>query len=153
MSAARITPEISGGCQCGKVSYVLRVVPTRSHFCHCRMCQRAVGGPFAALTGVGRGEIDWQGQPAFFRSSSVARRGFCAACGTPLSFEYPEDERVCVTKGSLDCHEDFSIEIHQGGESRWPCVALADGLPQKTIAASAEDRLAGMISYQAETGA
>ena len=43
---------MSGGCQCGAVRF--RVTSFgRSSVCHCRMCQKATGGLFAALFGFG----------------------------------------------------------------------------------------------------
>ncbi|MBN8928518.1 MAG: GFA family protein, partial [Rhodospirillales bacterium] len=71
------------------------------------MCQKAVGGPFFAWAGVPAADLVWtRGRPATFRSSSVAERGFCAACGTPLSFRYLSRlEAIDVSLGSLD-HPD-----------------------------------------------
>ena len=40
------TQALTGGCQCGRVRYALSVVPDDVSVCHCRMCQKAVGGPF-----------------------------------------------------------------------------------------------------------
>ena len=50
------------------------------------MCQKAFGGFFGALvTGCG---VTWtRGAPSYFQSSNKIRRGFCAACGTPLTYE------------------------------------------------------------------
>jgi hypothetical protein len=42
---------LTGGCQCGAVRYALGEQP-ESTVCHCRMCQKAVGGPFAAHSKV-----------------------------------------------------------------------------------------------------
>jgi hypothetical protein len=49
---ATMTVMLTGGCQCGAVRYALTAMPEGAHFCHCRMCQKAVGGPFAALVPV-----------------------------------------------------------------------------------------------------
>jgi hypothetical protein len=98
-SASRLT----GGCQCGAVRYALTAQPSDSSVCHCRMCQKAVGGPFAALAAVSRANLTWtSGQPARFASSSLATRGFCAACGTPLTYEGVNAEKIDVTICSLD---------------------------------------------------
>jgi hypothetical protein len=76
---------LTGGCQCGAVRYALYARPEGAHICHCRMCQKAVGGPFAALAPVRLADFAWtRGTPDTFLSSSVAARDFCAACGTPL---------------------------------------------------------------------
>ena len=92
----------TGGCQCGAVRYELSAQP-ETEFCHCRMCQRAVGGVFAALSGVKKSQFRWtKGEPSFFASSTLSKRGFCAACGTPLTFAYDEKDTIEVTTGSLD---------------------------------------------------
>jgi hypothetical protein len=50
------------------------------------MCQKAFGGFFGAL--VTTHDLEWtRGSPRRFASSSKAQRGFCADCGTPLTFE------------------------------------------------------------------
>ncbi|MBH9811362.1 GFA family protein, partial [Clostridioides difficile] len=66
MSPAAIT----GGCQCGRVRYTLARLPERSHICHCRMCQKAVGGPFAALASVPNADIAWTGVELSWYASS-----------------------------------------------------------------------------------
>ena len=143
---------VTGGCQCGAVRYALHAVPGNSHFCHCRMCQRAVGGPFAALTGLPRDQVEWtKGEPAYFQSSTVAKRGFCRDCGTPLSFAYDRSDRFSVTLGSLDCPEDFPIVRHYGVESRMPWLKLCDGLPEEeTGDVEADPRTAGMVDLQGQ---
>src|ERR1039458_9626487 len=74
----------TGGCQCGAVRYALYTAPEGS-VCHCRMCQKATGGLFAALAKVETADLVWtRGQPDAFRSSPAACRDFYAACGTPL---------------------------------------------------------------------
>src|ERR1700712_1369555 len=95
-------PTMTGGCQCGAIRYALYEIP-ESTVCHCRMCQKAVGGPFAALSKVPLAQFAWtRGTPGKFQSSSAAERHFCAACGTPLSFHYLDSDAIEVTTGSLD---------------------------------------------------
>jgi hypothetical protein len=51
-------PVMTGGCQCGAVRYALFETPVLT-VCHCRMCQKAVGGPFAALSKVPMTAFAW----------------------------------------------------------------------------------------------
>jgi hypothetical protein len=128
------TPIAEGGCQCGAVRYALYVTPQKPHACHCRMCQRAVGGLFAAFVGAPPADFAWtKGAPAIFASSNIANRGFCAACGTPLTFEgtYPESKRIYVTIGSLDHPERTPIAEQVGMESHIPWVHFNEELPQR----------------------
>jgi hypothetical protein len=77
--------SFTGGCQCGAVRFRAARLG-RATICHCRMCQKAFGGFFGPL--VTAHEVAWtRGAPAYFASSDKVRRGFCAACGTPLSYE------------------------------------------------------------------
>jgi hypothetical protein len=67
------------------------------------MCQKAVGGPFAALAPVLLEDFSWtRGEAGVFRSSTAAYRHFCPACGTPLTFGYGAKPWIAVTIGSLD---------------------------------------------------
>lgn len=89
---------LSGGCQCGAVRFRVEGDPPnsgvgRASICHCRMCQKAFGGPFGALVTINVADLTWtRGQRATFQSSDAIRRGFCAACGTPLTFEWSADK-------------------------------------------------------------
>jgi hypothetical protein len=113
-------PTMTGGCQCGAVRYALYEAPV-STVCHCRMCQKAVGGLFAALSKVPMARFGWtRGQPASFRSSSAAERHFCAACGTPLTFHFLGGDAIEVTTGSLDTPVQVPVTKHFGVEARMP---------------------------------
>jgi hypothetical protein len=88
-------------------------------YAHRSMCQKAVGGAFAVICPVlktsfrvTRGEISW------FRSSDLARRGFCRDCGTPLIFDYPEATDIGVLAGALDRPERVPPVVQYGIESR-----------------------------------
>lgn len=146
-------PGLTGGCQCGAVRYRLNAAPSGTHFCHCSMCRRAVGGPFAALAGVPKADLEWtKGEPAIYASSSIAERPFCRECGTPLGFWYKDSARGCVTLGSLDEPEAAPIALHWGVESKLSWLKLCDGLPEKRtddeLDAQEKARLAGMTSHQ-----
>lgn len=141
--------RFTGGCQCGAVRYAADMTPRKVHYCHCRMCQRAVGNIFATLVPVRKDRLQWDGEPSFFRSSSLARRGFCNHCGTPLSFAYDRSEWICVTLGSLDEPAAVPPEIHYGVEGQVPWFHVDDGLPRE---ATDDAQLAGMVSHQAPQG-
>jgi hypothetical protein len=117
-------PTMTGGCQCGAVRYALFESP-ESTVCHCRMCQKAVGGPFAALSKVKTSHFVWtRGEPASFQSSSAAERHFCAACGTPLTFHYLVGDSIEVSTGSLDNPAAVPVSKNFGTESRLPWIEL-----------------------------
>lgn len=80
----------SGGCQCGAVRFSVEGKLGRASICHCRMCQKAFGAPFGALVSVEKSRLTWRREPSRFASSNKVQRGFCPACGTPLTFEWNE---------------------------------------------------------------
>lgn len=97
------TPLHIGGCQCGAIRYALYAEPSGVSICHCRMCQKALGNFFGPFAGVKLEDFEWtRGQPKIFHSSDKAKRGFCANCGTPLSFAYVDSGAIDVSIGSLD---------------------------------------------------
>jgi hypothetical protein len=124
-------PVATGGCQCGAVRYAFYAPLENAHVCHCRMCQRATGGLFAALAGAAPENFAWtRGTPGFFASSNLAQRAFCPACGTPLSFRYDApNARMYTTIGSLDHPESVSLVKQFGIESRLPWVKFCEEVP------------------------
>jgi hypothetical protein len=142
-------PALTGGCQCGSVRYVLAVAPARTDLCACRMCQKAVGGPFAVLAQVPREHFAWtRGTPGAFRSFSVASRNFCRDCGSPLTYSADVDDVITVTAGTLDTPEvAWPVEI-------WGVESLMPWLTPDTLATlprrhSDEDpTLPPVVSYQ-----
>jgi hypothetical protein len=142
----------TGGCQCGRVRYEMDVLE-QAHACHCRMCQKATGGPFAVLVGAPKDKIRWTATPPEeFRSSNLARRAFCEACGTPLGFTYElPDARQYVTIGSLDHPEDAPIQHQFGLESKVPFVTFCEDVPGERTGdtPAVSEFLASMTSNQA----
>jgi hypothetical protein len=138
----------TGGCQCGAVRYAFYAPLENAHVCHCRMCQRATGGVFAALAGGKPENFAWtRGTPGFFASSSLAQRAFCEKCGTPLSFKYDTPSaRMYTTIGSLDEPERVELVKQYGIESRLPWVKFCEAVPEERTAesAQAQEFLAGM---------
>jgi hypothetical protein len=146
------TPVATGGCQCGAVRYAFYAPLENAHVCHCRMCQRATGGVFAALAGTAPDKFAWtRGTPSYYASSSLAKRAFCEKCGTPLSFKYDTPTaRMYTTIGSLDQPELAPIVKQFGIEGRLPWVKFCEDVPGERTAesAAAQEFLAGMKIHQ-----
>jgi hypothetical protein len=140
---------LTGGCQCGAVRYALYAEPD-GDICHCRMCQKAVGNLFMATAGVPLDRFAWtSGEPALFRSSSAAERGFCRDCGTPLTFRYLAKDAIGVTLGSLDEPARARPTKQHGVESRVPWWSKLFALPELTTADDPPPGgLEGLVSHQ-----
>jgi len=113
-----MTKTLSGGCQCGRIRYSATVANDDAYLCHCRMCQRATGGFAAAFVNVPITGMAWESEPDWYVSSPIARRPFCASCGTPLGFQFVEDAKgIDLTLGSFDDPAAFVPTSHSGAES------------------------------------
>ena len=135
MDALEPQVPLTGGCQCGAVCYRLTAKPTGSNVCHCRMCQKASGGPFMAFAGVPLSDLIWtRGTPKVFASSTVAERGFCGQCGTPLTYRIIDRNRVSVTIGSLDRASDVAPLMQYGVGSKVAWLDSIASLPEQDIA-------------------
>ena len=89
-----------------------------------------MGNAFAPLV-TARG-LRWvRGEPKRYRSSNKVARGFCADCGTPLTYE-PDGFDPEITIATLDDPSAVAPVIQVGLESRiaW-CTAL-DALPTRS---------------------
>jgi hypothetical protein len=143
-------PVLTGGCQCGAVRFAVSATPVKVSICHCRMCQKATGAPFASFADIERGDFTWtRGKPAAFRSSSVAERDFCADCGTPLTFRLIDGPRIEIMTGTFD-HPDRLAPTQQfGTESRLGWVVGIANLPsQTTLQTYGPEQLNSIVSHQ-----
>lgn len=141
---------MSGGCQCGAVRYALYAEPFGAHLCHCRMCQKAFGAFYAPLVKIKYADFAWtRGEPDSFRSSTEVDRGFCRACGTPLTFQHRGAPHLNISIGSLDHPEQVKPELQIGIESRIPWMAEMPCLPEETTESFLPvERMAGMENHQ-----
>lgn len=151
-------PVHSGGCQCGAVRYALFAEPANASICHCRMCQKAFGSFFAPLAGVSMSDFAvTRGSLSTFKSSSAVERGFCNACGTPLTFRYlthgaePSGDglvdEIDVSIGSLDQPERVKPRKQYGLESRLPWMDELDELPgSRTDVSTSADTLSAIAA-------
>ena len=127
-------PPLPGGCLCGAVRYEAAPTHRDGYYCHCRMCQLAFGNTRAAFINLRQDEVRWTASPpTYYASSKIARRGFCAHCGTPLSFEYLDSERMDLSVGSLDDPAALTPTTHFAVESRIASWHADDGLPGERI--------------------
>ena len=122
---------MTGGCACGRIRYTAAIDDDDAYLCHCRMCQRATGGVSVAFKNVQKSAVRWEREPDYYASSQIARRPFCAACGTSLVFEYPDSEKMDLTVGSFDDPSRFVPEHHFGSESMHRAWINTEGLPEQ----------------------
>lgn len=122
--------KTTGGCLCQSVLYEADHLPTATGYCHCRMCQRALGNTFGTwaafrIEGFRYTEKD----PRWHRSSDIASRCFCSSCGSPIAYLPDGSEEIYVWLGTLDNAVSFRPEKHYHIESRIPWADQQSDLP------------------------
>ena len=122
---------LKGGCSCAAVRYETEALTFHRTLCHCVDCRRAAGAPAVAWFTVPAAELRWvRGSPAVHRSSPEVERGFCAACGTPLSYRndgYAHE--IDVLACTLDDPEAASPQDHTFASQRLGWMRVDDGMP------------------------
>lgn len=143
--------RLTGGCQCGAVRFSVDPAGIgTSSVCHCRMCQKAFGAFYAPLVSVKSESLTWtRGERSLFRSSNHVWRGFCAACGTPLSYE-PDAEEPALAVGAFDDPSALAPTVQYGVEAKLPYADAVPSLKQRTTESTAADAafLGDIVSYQ-----
>jgi hypothetical protein len=137
--------EYTGGCQCGAVRFNAKGPPGRASLCYCRMCQRASGAPFMAFVRFRLNQINWSNPPAVFSSSNIVERGFCNACGTPLSYRNINGEYMSLTLHSLDQPHQVQPEMRFSSEAE---PAWCRTISNLRSAAMEPETSQNFISYQ-----
>jgi hypothetical protein len=142
-------PTYSGGCQCGAVRFHVEGPLGDASICHCRRCHKAFGAFNAPLVSARGAKLTWtRGEPKRFQSSNFVMRGFCADCGTPLTYESPDGTSLAI--GAFDEPEEIAPVIQWGIEAKLPYADEIPKLPgEETMAdQNAASFLARLVSYQ-----
>ncbi|MCE2520679.1 MAG: GFA family protein, partial [Alphaproteobacteria bacterium] len=75
---------VTGSCLCGAVRWLIDGPLTGMTHCHCSMCRKAHGAPFATYAAVDPESVTFlagSDQTGVFESSPGAVRSFCSRCG------------------------------------------------------------------------
>ncbi|RWC48747.1 MAG: GFA family protein [Mesorhizobium sp.] len=119
--------ELNGGCLCGEIRFRVGSEP-RVHYCHCDMCRRATGSAFAVLAWVPSQSVTWiNATPTYRRSSPIGHRGFCCACGSPLSLAYDASPgEIALHVGTFDDPARLEPRYNYGSRQRlgWICCGI-----------------------------
>ena len=121
----------TGGCLCGAVRYRVRGPLREAVACHCGQCVKSHGN-FATYTAAAREDLELTETRGlkWYRSSEVARRGFCAECGSRLFWENPDYPYVAIAAGSLDDPSVVRLARHIFTEHLAGYYEIADDLPR-----------------------
>jgi hypothetical protein len=116
----------TGGCQCGALRFEAQGAPRFVSNCHCRDCRKATGAAFSTWVGYDSDRVRWQGERAIFESSPTVRRGYCRACGTPLSYsgkQWASETHLLI--GTFDAPESLRPASDAFVKEKLPWTQLA----------------------------
>jgi hypothetical protein len=131
-SDLRFIADLEGGCLCGALRYAVRGEALFATLCHCSLCRRAAGAPVVGWAMFPLDAVRFErGKPAVYASSPAVERGFCAGCGTTLSFTADFlPGLIDLTIASFDEPERLPPQLHMWERKRIPWLELGDELPR-----------------------
>ena len=126
-----MTTSLTCGCQCGAIRYRVDGAPNNVTNCHCRMCQKAHGAGVVTWAEFPSVNLSWdETEPTWYRSSDIAERGFCPACGTPLTFRRVGGDATDIALATLDEADALMPEDELWTESQRAWVPVNENLPR-----------------------
>jgi len=120
-----------GACLCGALRYEVEGPLQMLLHCHCSMCRKHHGAPFATLAAVPAESLRWQSGEASlleYPSPSARLRRFCGVCGSVAPA--PVSERALVPVGNLVGDLEGVSGLHMFVASKAPWHTIGDDLPQ-----------------------
>ena len=131
---------VTGGCLCGAVRFEISAPALSAGYCHCRICQKFSGSAMSVFVAFPAASVRFLGtEPKYYASSPIAKRGFCADCGSSLIYRMTvpdEAAHMVIFTSSLDTPQDYPPAAHNGMESRMPWFDVLDDLPRTQSADS-----------------
>ncbi|MGX7877438.1 GFA family protein [Mesorhizobium sp. ORM6] len=94
---------------------------------------RPARSAFAVLAWLRSAEVSWhREEPTYRRSSPLAQRGFCRACGTPLTLAYDAAvDDIALHVGTFDNRGELEPQYNYGSAQRLSCVCCGVDLPHR----------------------
>ena len=105
-----ITSKIAN-CLCGGVKIKIKGKLRHVINCHCSQCLKTHGN-FAAYTSCSEDRIDFINKKTlkWYRSSKIAKRGFCSNCGASIFYKLLKSENISIAAGMF--HNPTKLKTH-----------------------------------------
>jgi hypothetical protein len=122
---------ITGSCLCGSLRYEVAGSFQSLTHCHCSMCRKHHGAPFASTLEAAASNFRWisgEGSLSSYASSVGRVRSFCEVCGSVGPT--PVGDRVLLPAGNSSGEVGAPSGVHVFVGSKAPWHVIADSLPQ-----------------------
>ncbi len=117
--------DVSGACLCGAIKVTGRVPDRTYGVCHCAMCRRWAGGPWAAVAATDVVFCD-EGALGVVSTSPWAERLFCATCGSALAYRIKQTGETHVSLYALDDTDGFAMTMQVFIDDKPPHYAFTN---------------------------
>jgi len=124
--------SVHGSCLCGEVAFALDGPLLAMSHCHCSMCRKMHGTPFATYVAAEAKGFRWlrgTEHVAHYQSSPEGQRSSCRRCGSALPWD-SAGEHVFVPAGLLEEDPGVRPLAHIFVASKAPWYDIADELPR-----------------------
>ncbi len=122
---------LKGSCLCGDITFeITGNLQSQASACHCNQCRKQSGHHWASHN-VAPAGINIQGPVSWYEASSLAKRGFCARCGSFLFWKAHDEDQISFALGALDDEGGIKLERHIFVADKGDYYDIADDLPQK----------------------
>ena len=116
----------TGHCLCGAVTFTARGAAKFISNCHCESCRRASSAPSLTWAGFLDSQVAIAGEALRkYSSSPGVIRGFCGACGSPISYQgerWAGETHLAVC--AFDAPETMAPSSDHLAEEKLPWAAL-----------------------------
>jgi len=129
----RSAHPVTGACLCGNLRYEIEGNFASMSHCHCSMCRKHHGTPFATYVSTPIAGFRWvagEGALVHYRSSPFGIRAFCGVCGSVAPVLDFETGLALVPAGSLAGKLEVASQAHVFVASKASWHAISDHLPQ-----------------------
>ena len=122
-----------GRCLCGALTYELGGPFGAMIHCHCSMCRKQHGSPFATFVLGPLTSFRWisdEDRAGRYQSSPDGTRTFCAICGSAGPSTMPEHGVAAAPAANLQGDLGIRPQSHIFAASKAPWYTITDELPQ-----------------------
>jgi hypothetical protein len=122
---------VTGACLCGALHYELEGPFANLTHCHCSICRKHHGAPFATFVEAAASAFRWisgEGSASEYAPSAGRVRPFCEVCGSVGPARV--SDRVRVPAGNLlgELGDVGGVHVFVGSKAPWHVIG--DALPQ-----------------------
>lgn len=130
-----------GSCFCEAIVADIVGEPFWINYDHDDDCRKAIGSPLTIWIGFRRTQVHFRRKlPKTFSKTPGVDRGFCARCGSSISYaDKGLENEIWLSIGFMDSPERFEPEAHGYWSLRLPWIAFADSLPRFDTYSRARD--------------